>query len=125
MVIIMTCCSEKCPNCNYDPNNVFAKILRNEIPCKRVHETEKSLAFHDVNPRADVHVLIIPKGPYVNIYHFTRDASSQEQSDFWRCVRETTDKLELLNPGFKILVNTGPGGGQEVPHFHTHLLANK
>lgn len=106
----------------YDPNNVFAKILRGEIPCKKVHEDEHSLAFHDINPQAPVHILVIPKGPYVSMADFGASASDAEIAGFFRAVAKVAADAGLVEKGYRILANTGRHGNQEVPHFHVHIF---
>ena len=107
----------------YDPNNVFARILRGEIPCRKVHEDEWALAFHDVNPLAPVHVLVIPKGPYVSMADFAATATDAEIVGFVRAVGSVARQLGLDEPGYRILANHGAAANQEVPHLHVHLFA--
>jgi diadenosine tetraphosphate (Ap4A) HIT family hydrolase len=109
----------------YDPNNVFARILRGEIPCTKVHETEHALAFHDIHPQAPVHVLVVPKGAYVSWADFARDASPEEIVGFVRAVGETARLLGLEADGYRLLANVGRVAGQEVPHLHVHLFAGR
>ncbi len=109
----------------YDPSNIFAKILRGEIPCKKVHEDDHVLAFHDINPQAPVHVLVIPKGPYVAIDDFGAKASAEEIKAFYAALAKITADLDLANAGFRVIANCGSNGGQEVPHFHMHILGGK
>ncbi len=109
----------------YDPDNIFAKILRGEIPARTVHEDEWALAFHDINPQAPVHVLVIPKGPYVSLHDFAERASEKEIAGFWRAVRRVADKLELAESGYRILANHGANAHQEVPHFHVHVFGGR
>ncbi len=106
---------------SYDPQNVFARILRGEIPCKKVHETAHTLSFHDIAPQADVHVMLIPKGPYVSMDHFARDASAEEQLDFFKAFSELCDMLPV-EKGFRAIANSREHSHQEVPHFHLHIL---
>ncbi|MEL6281214.1 MAG: histidine triad nucleotide-binding protein [Pseudomonadota bacterium] len=110
----------------YDDRNIFAKILRGEIPSKKVLETEHSLAFEDIHPAKPVHVLVIPKGPYVNYDHFVAEASDEEITDFFRTVgkvaRETRVAEAAGGNGFRVLSNCGPDGFQEVPHLHFHVF---
>ena len=114
---------------SYDPTNIFARILRGEIPNKTVFETDHTLAFEDIRPHAPVHVLVIPKGPYVCFDHFAADASAEEIADFHRATAEVCRKLGLSpgegGPGYRILSNAGDHGHQEVPHYHLHLLAGR
>ncbi|RMF12017.1 MAG: histidine triad nucleotide-binding protein [Alphaproteobacteria bacterium] len=109
----------------YDPNNIFAKILRGEIPAKTVHEDEWALAFHDINPQAPVHVLVIPKRPYVSLDDFTSHASDEEITGFWRAVGEVARRLGLAESGYRILANHGANAHQEVPHFHVHIFGGR
>ena len=109
----------------YDPNNVFAKILRGEIPCKKVYENEHVLAFHDIAPRAPVHVLVIPKGAYVSWDDFTAKASDSEISGFIRAVGHVARELGLPAPGYRLLANIGGHGHQEVPHLHVHVFGGR
>ncbi|MFC3060631.1 HIT domain-containing protein [Paenirhodobacter populi] len=113
----------------YDPNNVFARILRGEIPNETVLETAHSLAFRDVFPKAPVHVLVIPKGPYVSYDHFCAEASDAEVIDFTRAVARVCRDLGIEvkdgGRGFRAITNAGPDGMQEVPHFHMHILAGR
>lgn len=106
----------------YDENNVFAKILRGELPCNKIHETEHALAFHDINPLAPVHALVIPKGAYVSMDDFTTKASSAEIEDFFRTVGEVARTLGVADGGYRLIANTGEHGHQEVPHFHMHIF---
>ncbi len=109
----------------YDPTNIFAKILRGEIPCKRIYEDDHALAFHDINPQAPIHILVIPKGSYVSMADFTAKASSDEIAGFFRAVGKTAEQLGLHAPGYRILSNTGPHSHQEVPHLHVHIFGGK
>ena len=114
---------------NYDDQNIFAKILRGEIPCNKILETEHSLAFHDINPAAPKHVLVIPKGPYVSYDHFAQTASSEEITDFVRAIGEVCKILEVEplqgGGGFRAISNAGEAGLQEVPHLHVHILGGR
>jgi histidine triad (HIT) family protein len=109
----------------YDKENIFAKILRGEIPCDKVYENEYALAFCDINPQAPVHVLVIPKGPYINTTDFSAKASDAEIAGYIRAVGHVGRKLSIVGPGFRTLANNGPDAHQEVPHFHTHILAGR
>ena len=113
------------PTLPYDPQNVFAKILRGEIPCSRVYEDEHALAFHDIAPQAPVHVLVIPKGPYVSWDEFSASAGAEEIAGFVRAVGTVARQLGLVEPGYRLLANIGQHGGQEVPHLHVHLFGGK
>jgi histidine triad (HIT) family protein len=106
----------------YDRNNIFAKILRGEIPSERVYEDEFVLAIKDINPKAPVHVLILPKGPYTSLLDFSIRASTEEISIFFQTVAKIAELLGLQDQGFRVVSNTGDHGGQEVQHFHIHLL---
>lgn len=106
----------------YDAQNIFARILRGEIPCRRVFEDTHALAFHDITPRAPVHVLVIPKGPYVSFADFSARGSDAEVAGFFRAVGQVATALGLDAPGYRLLSNMGADGGQEVPHFHVHLF---
>ena len=107
----------------YDPNNIFARILRGEIPNKTVYEDEHALAFHDINPQTPVHVLVIPKGAYVSFADFSEKASDAEIVGFVRAVGKVARDLGLEDPGYRILANHGRDAHQEVPHLHVHLFA--
>ena len=107
----------------YDRNNVFARILRGELPCNRVYEDEHALAFHDINPLAPVHVLVIPKGEYVSMDDFTAKASSEEIAGFFRAIGEVARRLGVAEKGYRFLANNGPDANQEVPHLHVHIFA--
>jgi len=106
----------------YDTNNIFARILRDEIPSRRVYEDDWAIAFHDISPQAPVHVLVIPRGPYVALADFVATASEAEIAGFWRAVGAVAKQLGLEQPGFRILANMGVNSGQEVPHFHVHIF---
>ena len=113
----------------YDKENIFAKILRKEIPNDTVIETDLSLAFKDINPVAPVHVLVIPKGPYVNYDHFVSNARNEEILDFNNTVKEVIKKFDLdperNGDGYRLIANTGLNGVQEVPHLHFHILGGR
>ena len=109
----------------YDENNIFAKILRGEIPCDKVYEDEFVLAFNDINPQAPIHVLVIPKGPYVSMADFTVDAPNEMVVGFFRAVGAVARQLELVDPGYRILANAGPNSHQEVPHLHIHVFGGQ
>tara|TARA_B100000214_G_scaffold227624_1_gene165891 strand:- start:105 stop:485 length:381 start_codon:yes stop_codon:yes gene_type:complete len=113
----------------YDKENIFAKILRKEIPNDTVIETNFSLAFKDINPVAPVHILVIPKGPYVNYDHFVSNASNEEILDFNNTVKEVIKKFDLdpvrNGNGYRLIANTGLNGVQEVPHLHFHILGGR
>lgn len=109
----------------YDDQNIFAKILRGEIPCDKVYENDHALAFRDINPQAPVHVLVIPKGAYVSYADFSASASNAELAGFMRALGEVAKMLDVVDAGSRILSNQGEDGHQEVPHFHVHLFAGK
>jgi len=109
----------------YDPNNIFAKILRGEIPSKKVHENEFALAFHDINPQAPLHILVIPKGAYVSWDDFSAKASDAEIAGFVRAVGHVAREAGLVAPGYRLLANTGLDAHQEIPHLHVHIFAGK
>ncbi|SLN55903.1 histidine triad nucleotide-binding protein [Pseudooctadecabacter jejudonensis] len=108
----------------YDDQNIFAKILRGEIPNKTVYEDDYALAFHDIAPQAPVHVLVIPKGPFMSLDHFTRDASDAEITGYMRAISKTCEMIGVED-GFRAIANARAQGGQEVPHLHVHLLAGR
>ncbi|GHE05151.1 hypothetical protein U879_06745 [Defluviimonas sp. 20V17] len=113
---------------SYDDQNVFAKILRGEIPIKTVLETEHSLAFHDIGPQAPVHVLVIPKGAYVSYDHFAREATDAEIVDFTRTIGRVCEMTGVTldqGQGFRAISNAGAHGVQEVPHLHVHILGGR
>lgn len=109
----------------YDPSNIFARILRGEVPCRKVHEDEWALAFHDINPQAPVHVLVVPKGQYVSLADFSASASDAEIAGFWRAVGKVARALSLEVSGYRVLTNMGVHGHQEVPHFHVHIFGGR
>ncbi len=109
----------------YDRDNIFAKILRGEIPCDKVYEDEFALAFNDIAPQAPVHVLVIPKGEYVSWDDFSAKASDAEVGGFVRAVGIIARELGLVEPGYRLLCNLGADGGQIVPHVHVHLCGGK
>jgi len=113
----------------YDKNNIFAKILRKEIPCKKIYENEFVLAFYDINPQKKIHALVIPKGEYVNLDDFSIKASDQEIIGLIKGISEVAKKIgvsEIGNDGgYRSLVNVGENGGQEVPHLHFHIFGGE
>ena len=109
----------------YDEGNIFARILRGEIPCRRVYEDEHALAFHDINPLAPTHILVIPKGAYVSWDDFSERASDAEIAGFVRAVGKIARDAGLVAPGYRLLANTGLNSGQEVPHLHVHIFAGR
>ena len=108
----------------YDNENIFAKILRSEIPCEKVFEDEFIFSFKDINPKTNLHILIIPKKPYIDVLDFLENADSEYQSNFWNSVNKLVLQLDLKNKGFQIKTHKGKDGGQEVFHFHLHLLSD-
>jgi diadenosine tetraphosphate (Ap4A) HIT family hydrolase len=109
----------------YDETNIFARILRGEIPSKKVYEDEWVLAFHDINPLAPTHVLVIPKGKYVSFADFSANAGTDEIAGLMRAVGKVAKDLGLEAQGYRLLANMGEHSGQEVPHFHVHLFAGR
>ena len=106
----------------YDRNNIFARILRGEAPCRKVYEDDYALAFHDIYPKAAVHVLVVPKGDYVSLVDFTEAAPAEQQAGFWRAVTTVARQLGVAD-GFRIASHIGPGGGQVVFHLHVHIMS--
>ena len=109
----------------YDDGNIFARILRGEIPARKVFENEWALAFHDIAPQAPIHVLVIPKGAYCSFADFSAKGGDAEIAGFFRAVGEVAREMGLEEPGYRILANMGEHGGQEVPHFHVHLFGGR
>jgi histidine triad (HIT) family protein len=109
----------------YDSTNVFARILRGEIPCKKVHEDGHTLAFHDINPQTPVHALVIPKGAYESMEDFSARASEAEQAALIRAIGEVARKLGVAASGYRVLSNCGRDGNQEVPHLHFHIFGGR
>jgi histidine triad (HIT) family protein len=109
----------------YDDQNVFAKILRGEIPAKAVYEDDYAFAFHDINPQAPTHILVIPKGAYVSWDDFSARAGEAEIAGFVRAVGHVARNAGLVEPGYRLLANTGHDAHQEVPHLHVHIFAGK
>lgn len=109
----------------YDPENIFAKILRGEIPCKKVYEDDWALAFHDINPLMPVHVLVIPKGPYVSLDDFSAKASAEALGGFLKAVGEVAREMGVDESGYRIVANSGADANQEVPHFHVHVFGGR
>jgi diadenosine tetraphosphate (Ap4A) HIT family hydrolase len=106
----------------YDPGNIFARILRGELPCAKVFEDEHALAFHDINPQAKLHILVIPKGAYVSWDDFSQRGSAEEITGFVRACGHVAREHGLVEPGYRLLANVGRNAGQEVPHLHVHLF---
>jgi len=109
----------------YDPNNIFARILRGEIPCDKVYEDDQVLAFNDIRPQAPVHVLVIPKGAYESFADFSGKASDAEITGFFRVVGKLARDLGVERTGYRLIANTGPDSRGEVPHFHFHILGKR
>jgi diadenosine tetraphosphate (Ap4A) HIT family hydrolase len=110
---------------DYDRNNIFARILRGELPCKKVYEDDHALAFHDINPQAPVHVLVIPKGEYVSNMDFSAKAPTETIAGFWRAVGTVARELGLEQDGYRLVANNGANGGQIVFHVHVHIVSGK
>lgn len=110
---------------SYDPDNIFAKILRKEIPATILYEDEYALAFPDINPQAPVHVLVIPKGAYVSAADFNASASPAELAGFYRALSHVGKMLGVEESGYRIICNVGPDSQQMVPHFHAHLIGGR
>ena len=109
----------------YDDNNIFARILRGEIPSKSVYEDDHALAFHDINPQAPVHILVIPKGRYVSWDDFAERGAAEEIAGFVRAVGHVAREQGLVAPGYRLLANVGPCSGQDVPHLHVHIFGGR
>lgn len=109
----------------YDDSNVFARVLRGELPCKKVYEDEHVLAFHDINPQAPLHILVIPKGAYVSWDDFSERADAAEIAGFARAVGKVARDQNLVAPGYRLLANIGGDGHQEIAHLHVHIFAGK
>lgn len=109
----------------YDQNNLFAQILRDEIPSRKVYEDEHAVAFHDINPLAPTHILVIPRGPYVSWDDFSAKASDAEIAGFIRAVGRIARDEGLVENGYRLLANVGPNSGQEVPHLHVHIFGGR
>jgi len=109
----------------YDDSNVFARILRGEIPAEKVYENEHALAFNDIAHMAPVHVLVIPKGKYVSSDDFAAKASADEIAGFFRAIGEVARALGVVESGYRVVSNCGPDAGQEVPHFHAHIFGGR
>ena len=109
----------------YDENNIFAKILRKEIPCDKIYEDEFSLFFNDINPQTKVHVLGIPKFPCTTFSDFIINTDNKTVSSFFKSVQLVINRLNIEKDGYRLITNSGINGGQEVPHFHIHILAGE
>lgn len=106
----------------YDANNVFAKILRGEIPCSKIYEDDYAVAFPDLYPKAPVHLLVIPKGPYVSFDGFMAEADPDEVAGFFRAVRQLAHQAGLADAGYRLITNIGRHAHQDIPHFHVHIV---
>jgi len=109
----------------YDETNIFARVLRGELPSKTVYEDEFALAFHDINPQAPLHILVIPKGPYVSWDDFSERASDAEIAGFIRAVGKVARDQDLVAPGYRLLANVGLDSHQEIAHLHVHIFAGR
>ena len=109
----------------YDNNNIFARILRGEIPCKKAYEDSHVLAFHDIAPKAPVHILVLPKGAYTDMDDFTKHANAEEIAALFRALGQIARDSKIDQSGYRVISNCGMNGGQEVPHLHLHLLGGK
>ena len=109
----------------YDDSNIFARILRGEIPCRKVYEDDHALAFLDIAPQAPVHILVIPKGAYVSWDDFSERGSAEEIAGFVRAVGAIAREQNLVAPGYRLLANVGANSGQEVPHLHVHIFGGR
>jgi diadenosine tetraphosphate (Ap4A) HIT family hydrolase len=112
-------------NIEYNKNNVFAKIIAGEIPCEKVYENENVLAFEDIHPKAAIHVILIPKNQYVNMNDFAEKASEQEKDEILKAIPEIAKIKNTYDYGYKVKVNCGENAGQEIPHFHFHIMSDK
>lgn len=110
---------------SYDTNNIFAKILRGEIPCDKVYEDDYALAFYDITPHTPIHILVIPKGAYTDIVDFGANATPEEISGFYRAAAHIARDVGITDKGFRAIANMGANSGQEVPHYHLHLLGGR
>ncbi|WP_426167497.1 histidine triad nucleotide-binding protein [Sandarakinorhabdus sp. DWP1-3-1] len=110
---------------DYDDGNIFARILRGEIPSQRIYEDAFAVAFHDINPQAPVHVLVIPRGPYISWADFSARATDAEIAGFVRAVGQVARDLGLEEPGYRLLANAGVHAHQEVPHLHVHIFGGR
>jgi histidine triad (HIT) family protein len=110
---------------SYDPNNIFARILKGEIPCKKAHESEHALAFEDISPQAPIHTLVIPKGAYESVMDFADSASDAEIAGLFRAIAATARAKGVEDDGFRLICNNGRDGRQEVPHLHFHVMGGR
>ena len=109
----------------YDDENIFAKILRGEIPCNKVDECDHTLSFHDIQPQAPVHVLVIPKGAYVNMTDFSENASAEAQAAYIAALGRVAKMVGVTEDGYRLIANTGTNGHQDVPHLHVHIMGGQ
>ena len=109
----------------YDKNNVFALILRGDIPTNKIYEDDFAIAFPDLHPKAPTHVLVIPKGEYTDFSDFTAHASAERVAGFFKAGGKVAEQRGVAEAGYRLVMNTGKNGGQEVPHLHVHILAGK
>ena len=109
----------------YDKNNIFAKIIRGEIPCNKVYENENILAFHDISKAAPVHILVIPKGEYVSFTDFASRATNDEIGNFFKKIKEIAEEFGVDESGYRLITNIGSDASQTVPHFHVHIIGGK
>ena len=109
----------------YDESNIFARILRGELPCEKLYEDEFALAFPDINPQAPCHVLVIPKGKYLSMADFGAKAAPEEITGFFRAVALVAKRLGVAESGYRLIANAGPDSMQQVPHFHVHIIGGK
>lgn len=109
----------------YDPNNIFAKILRGEIPNSTVYEDDFVLAFHDITPAAPLHVLVVPKGEYISFHDFIAKSSAEDVANFFHSMHKVVELLNIEESGYRLITNHGKDGSQSVPHFHMHILAGR
>ena len=110
---------------SYDDNNIFAKILRGEIPCKKIYEDKFVLSFYDINPQKKIHALVIPKGEYIDLDDFNKRASDKEIVELYKAVSHVSNLLGVSKNGYRVLSNIGSDGGQEVPHLHFHIFGGE
>ena len=110
---------------HYDDQNIFARILRGEIPCKKVDECPHTLSFEDIQPQAAVHILVIPKGAYVDMADFAAHASAEEQAAFVAALGRVAEQADVKEKGFRLIANSGQNGHQDVPHLHMHILGGE
>jgi len=109
----------------YDPNNIFARILRGEIPCKKAYEDDRTLAFHDIHPKAPVHILVIPKNAYTDMNDFAARGTVEEMAAFLKAIGTVAAAAGVDKTGYRVISNCGVNGGQEVPHLHVHILGGR